>query len=80
MTSRIQVYGTNWCRLTFGLREYLMHSGVDYDYFDIDGDSSADEFVRTMNDGKRKYPMVVIAERIVANPTFAELQRIIDET
>jgi mycoredoxin len=79
MTTRIQVYGTNWCRFTFFLREYLMGSRVDYDYFDIDSDSQADEYVRTMNDGKRKYPMVVVAERIVMNPTLTELQQLLDD-
>jgi mycoredoxin len=77
--SPIQVYGTPWCGFTFALREYLMRSCVDHDFFDIDRDSLADEFVRTMNDGKRKYPMIVMAERIVMNPTVPELQRMLDE-
>ena len=67
------VYGTDWCRLTFSVREYLMNSRVDYDYFDIDRDSGADEFVRTMNDGQRRYPVVVVAEHTVTNPTPTEL-------
>jgi hypothetical protein len=32
-----------------------------------------------MNDGRRRLPMVVIQERIITNPTVAELQRVIDE-
>src|SRR5262249_17348163 len=79
MTSQIQVYGTNWCQFTFGLREYLMDARVDYEYFDIDSDSRADEFVRTMNDGKRKYPMVVVAQRIALNPTLTELQQLLED-
>jgi glutaredoxin len=79
MESGIQVYGTDWCRLTFGIREYLMRSRVDYDYFDIDHDPRADELVRTMHDGQRRYPMVIIGVRTLTNPTVTELRRVLDE-
>jgi glutaredoxin len=77
--SPIEVYGTPWCGFTFILREYLMRARVDHNFFDIDRDAWADEFVRTMNDGKRKFPMVVVAERVVINPTVTELQRLLDD-
>ena len=76
-TAIIQVYGTDWDRLTFGVREYLMNSRVDYDYFDIDRDPGADEFVRTINDGQRRYPVIVLAEQVVTNPTPAELGKML---
>jgi glutaredoxin len=77
MTISIQVYGTDWCSLTFGVREYLTNSGVDYDYVDIESDPSADAFVRTMNDGRQRYPVVVLAEQAVTNPTRTELERML---
>lgn len=77
MTTAIQVYGTDWCRLTFRVREYLTNSRVDYDYFDIDRDPQADEFVRMMHDGRRRYPVVVLAEHVVTNPTLAELGKLL---
>ena len=73
------MYGTNWCQFTFGLREYLMDARIDYEYFDIDSDSRADEFVRTTNNGKRKHPMIVVAQRIVVNPTLDELQQLLED-
>jgi glutaredoxin len=76
MTS-IQVYGTDWCRLTFGVREYLINSRVDYDYFDIERDPLADEFVRTVNDGRQRYPVVVVEDHSVTNPTLAELDALL---
>jgi mycoredoxin len=79
MATEIQVYGTDWCRLTFGVREYLTNSRVDYDYIDIDRDPQGDEFVRTINDGKLRYPVVVIAEQTVTNPTLADLGRMLRE-
>jgi glutaredoxin len=79
MASDIQVYGTDWCGLTFGVREYLTKSHLTYDYYNIERDPQAQEFVLAMNDGRRRLPMVVIQERIITNPTVAELQRVIDE-
>jgi mycoredoxin len=78
MTTEIRVYGSDWCRFTFRIREYLMQLRVEYQYFDIDRDPRANEFVRTMNDGQRRYPVVVVGEDIVTNPTFAELRKILD--
>ena len=73
MATGIQVYGTDWCSLTFGVREYLTNSHVEYDYIDIDRDERVGEFVRTINNGRLRYPVVVIAEHIVTNPTPATL-------
>lgn len=79
MASRtgIHVYGTDWCGLTFIVREYLTNARVDYDYFDIENDPRADEFVRTTNKGSRRCPVVVLDEHTVTNPTLAELGRLL---
>ena len=76
---RMQVYGTDWCRLTFVVREYLTRSRVEYDYYNIDDDANAHDFVVSMNDGRRRFPMVVIEERVLTNPTLAELQKLLDD-
>ena len=76
MTS-IQVYGTDWCRLTFGVREYLINSRVDYDYFDVERDPLADEFVRAVNDGRQRLPVVVVEDQSVTNPTLAQLDALL---
>jgi glutaredoxin len=77
MTTGIQVYGTDWCRLTFGIREYLTNSRVDYEYFDIDRDQQADELVRTRSQGRRRYPLVVLAGHFVTNPTITALAKLL---
>ena len=79
MATRIQVYGTDWCRLTFGIREYLTNSRIDYEYFDIDRDDQADELVRTRSNGRRRYPLVVLAGHFATNPTIAELAKLLRE-
>ena len=79
MASDIQVYGADWCGLTRGLREYLMNSRIDYDYFDVDRDDEAQQFVLAMNEGRRRFPVVVVQEQVVTQPTIAALRSVIDE-
>jgi len=76
--SDIQVYGTSWCGLTFRVREYLMKARLTYEFFDIERDPKAREFVWAMTDGHLRFPMVVIEHQLVTEPTIAELQRVID--
>jgi glutaredoxin len=79
LASDIQVYGADWCGLTRGLREYLTNSRIDYDYFDVDRDDEAHQFVLAMNEGRRRFPLVVVQQRIVREPTIAILRRVISE-
>lgn len=78
MASDIQVYGTDWCGLTNGVRRYLIAGHFEYDYFNIDHDQTAAEFVLAANQGRRRLPVVVIADRVVTNPTAAELRRLLE--
>jgi hypothetical protein len=77
VTTRIKVYGTDWCHSTFGVREYLMNARLDYDFFDIDRDPNADAFVRALGKGARRYPVIVFTDEIVTNPTVAELGQLL---
>jgi mycoredoxin len=79
MEREIQVYGTDWCGLTRAVREYLIQSGFEYEYFDIDRDAAAQQFVLSMSNGRRCFPLVVVEHRIVIAPRLPELQRVLDE-
>jgi glutaredoxin len=79
MASDIQVYGTDWCGLTYGVRRYLIAGRFEYDYFNIDHDEAAEEFVLATNHGRRRFPIVVIEDRVMTNPTVAELRRVLDQ-
>ena len=79
MASEIQVYGADWCGLTFGVREYLTNARVAYDYHDIDRDPEANDLALAMTDGRRRFPLVVVHERVLMNPSRAELQRVLDD-
>ena len=78
VTSAIQVYGTSWCRLTYRVREYLMHSRLTYEFFDIDHDQKAHEFVLAAAEGRRRFPLVVVEDDVMTVPTILQLQRVLD--
>ena len=80
MASEIQVYGTDWCRGTFSVREYLMNSRIAYDYYNIEQDEQARDFVMAMNDGRKRFPMIVVDERVLTSPTLNELQQTLEKS
>src|SRR5262249_39338738 len=79
MVSDIRVYGADWCGLTRRLRAYLTHARFDYEYFDVDRDERAKQFVLSMNDGRRRFPMVVVEHDVVLQPSVAVLRRVLGE-
>ena len=79
MESAIQVYGTRWCGLTYRLRKYLTDARVPYDYFDIEENDDAQQFVAEMNNSRRRFPLVVIEHRVMLQPTIALVQRVLAE-
>jgi glutaredoxin len=79
MSEAIQVYGTDWCGLTFGVRQYLTNARIPYDYYNIEQNPDADAFVLAMNDGRRRFPLVVVQERVLTSPTIAELRHVLSE-
>jgi len=78
VTSAIQVYGTGWCGLTYRVREYLMNARLAYEFFDIDHDKKAIEFVLATTNGQRRFPLVVVENDVMTVPTIPQLQRVLD--
>jgi mycoredoxin len=79
MASDVQVYGTDWCGLTFSLREFLTNARIAYEFHDVDRDPAASELMLAINDGRRRFPLVFVRERVLTNPTRAELRRVLDD-
>ena len=78
MASEIQVYGADWCGVTFRVREYLLKARLSYDFLDIEQDEEARQFVLATTNGRLRFPVVVIEDHIVVDPTIAELQRVLE--
>ncbi|MEM1043867.1 MAG: cation:proton antiporter [Bacteroidota bacterium] len=67
------VYGAAWCPLTTGFRAYFDRQGIRHTFHDVEADPAAEEATRAMNEGKLKFPMVVVGDREMKNPTLEEL-------
>ncbi len=70
-----KLYGTNWCWLTNGFDNYFRTLGIKFDRFDVERDPNAEQAVKDMNSGKVKFPMVVIGDDRLKNPTIQELNK-----
>ena len=71
---QVHLYGTDWCLLTGGFRAYLKRHDIPFDYHNIEQDAAAEEAVKAMNNGKIKFPMVVVGDQTMKNPPIDELE------
>ncbi len=71
---QVHLYGTDWCPLTGGFRAYLKRHDIPFDYHNIEQDAAAEEAVKAMNNGKLKFPMVVVDDETMKNPPIDELE------
>jgi glutaredoxin len=78
-SSKVKVYGADWCEDTQKTREHLKQLGVPYDYIDIEKDTQAQSWVRNHNEGKQKTPTVDVSGRVVSVPDQTHLDRILEE-
>jgi glutaredoxin len=79
MESEVRVYGMDWCGLTFGVREYLTTARVEYEYYDVERDPQAFDVALALSIGRRRFPLVVVYDRILMNPSRVELQRVLTD-
>ena len=71
--TKVEVYGTDWCGLTQSFRNDLQAADVPFEYRDIDRDSDAEGDLIELNGGKRKFPLVVVGDKAMKNPSLEEL-------
>ncbi|MDO1446800.1 glutaredoxin family protein [Rhodocytophaga aerolata] len=67
------LYGTDWCPKTTGFKNYFQLIGIRYDYYNVEKDPEAEQAVKDMNGGKIKFPMVVVGEKKLKNPSIQDL-------
>lgn len=70
-----KLYGAHWCWLTNGFDNYFRTLGIKFERYDIEKDPEAEQAVKDMNQGKIKFPMVVIGDKVMKNPTIQELNQ-----
>jgi mycoredoxin len=68
--AKIVVYGTDWCPDCTRARRVLEENSVAYAWIDVDKETQADAFVRSVNQGKRSVPTIVFPDgSIQVEPT-----------
>lgn len=75
---RIVVLGRDTCEDTTRSRRHLDERGIPYDYFRVDREPAADEWIRSLNDDMWVTPTILIGdprnpEAILREPTNEEL-------
>lgn len=74
-----KLYGTHWCWLTNGFENYFNTLGIKFERYDVERDPEAEQIVLDMNNGKLKFPMVVIGDVQLKNPTIQELNKTLNK-
>ena len=80
---RIVVLGRDTCEDTTRSRRYLDERRIAYDYFRVDRESAADEWIRSLNDDVWITPTILIGDprnpdAILREPTNEELDAALD--
>jgi glutaredoxin-like protein len=72
----IIVYGTKWCGDCIRTKMVLNRNQIDYQWIDIDKDSSAKEFVGQVNGGNFVVPTIVFQDgTILAEPSTHQIKQ-----
>ena len=80
---RIVVLGRDTCEDTTRSRRHLDERGIAYDYFRVDREPSADEWIRSLNDDMWVTPTILIGDPrdpdvILREPSDEELDAALD--
>ena len=76
LTAGITVYGAEWCPDCHRSRRYLDSQEVEYAYVDVDGDDTAQAYVKQVNDNRLIIPTIVFPDgSVLVEPSNAELAR-----
>lgn len=68
------LYGANWCPDCRNTKIFLGEMNVQYNWIDIDGNADANDYISSVNNGKRVIPTVVLGSgEVLVNPSNAEL-------
>jgi len=71
---KIIIYGTEWCGDCFRTRQFLKSHSISYDFFNIDRDRDAEQFVLKANRGMRSVPTIVFEDgTMLVEPSNREL-------
>jgi mycoredoxin len=74
VTQPFTVYSTQWCGYCTRLKKQLKREGVAFAEVDIEQDPSAEQLVKSVNDGNATVPTLVFADgSAMTNPSLREV-------
>jgi mycoredoxin len=72
--AEIILYGTTWCGDTRRARKFFDDHKISYQWVDIDGDKSAEEYVISVNKGCRSVPTILFPDgSLLVEPSTMQL-------
>ena len=74
MEKKLELYGTGWCTKSAVIRNFLQSEWIEFEDFNVEEDSDAEERVRNLYEGKLKFPTLIYGNEHLKNPTIAELK------
>ena len=74
---RIIMYGTTWCGDCVRAKAVFENFQIDYDFVNIEEDEMAAQKVMEINNGKKVVPTLIIGKVPYTNPSYSELQELI---
>ena len=70
---KLQLYGTDWCPKSSALRNYMQSKWLEFDDFNVELDDEANGRIRSLFEGKLKFPVVMIGGEFIKNPSVGQL-------
>tara|TARA_A100001037_G_scaffold251520_1_gene235105 strand:- start:32063 stop:32302 length:240 start_codon:yes stop_codon:yes gene_type:complete len=70
----IKMYGTTWCGDCKRAKAFFEKHNIEFDWFDTDTSVDFENYVKSLNDGKRIVPTILFEDgSMLVEPSDAEL-------
>jgi mycoredoxin len=79
MTKRVIMYTTEWCGHCHRLKRQLDEAGIEVTEVDIGHSQEHDARIRAAAGGYRVVPTIEIHDKLLVNPTIAEIRAALAE-
>jgi mycoredoxin len=76
---KVVAYTTSWCPDCTRSKRVLQRAGVAYEEIDIEEVKGAEDEMRARNGGSGKVPTIFVGDRILIEPSDAELKEALQE-
>ena len=72
-----RIIGSRYSQDTRGLRDFAMRNRLPHRFIDVEGDPTAENLLRQLGVGPQDTPVVVWRDRVLRNPSNAELAQLV---